>query len=284
MTRRRASAAIVAIAFCVAAMTAAAQTTAPSPAADSAAPDEPMLEFLVSEKVVGTLTLAELQDRLETRKLELFDPLHGKQKHYSGFALHDVIKLGFGSAWNKDSHSEVVISALDGYKAVSTRKRLNKKGGFIVYHDADIERGWERIGRGRVDPGPFYLVWTGDDQGPEDGYPWPWQIRSIALLRFSEQFPAVFPKGVSKDSPVRHGFDLFKTRCVQCHAMDRQGGTVGPDLNAPKSIVTYRAPDRLRDFIRQPSQFRHTKMPDHTDLSDEDLDALLDYFWFMSRR
>jgi mono/diheme cytochrome c family protein len=79
------------------------------------------------------------------------------------------------------------------------------------------------------------------------------------------------------------GYQLFKDRCVRCHAMDGQGGTIGPDLNAPMSVAEYRSHMMIREFIRHPSRYRHTYMPDHEDLSDQDLDDLPDYFRHQAR-
>ena len=64
--------------------------------------------------------------------------------------------------------------------------------------------------------------------------------------------------------------------------MNQQGGKVGPDLNAPQSIVSYRSQNMIREFIRNPSRYRYTRMPDHQDLDDRALDELLAYFWFMN--
>ncbi len=36
--------------------------------------------------------------------------------------------------------------------------------------------------------------------------------------------------------------------------------------------------EMIKAFIRQPSKFRYTQMPDHPDLSDQDLDNLYSYF------
>ena len=49
------------------------------------------------------------------------------------------------------------------------------------------------------------------------------------------------------------------------------------------SILSYRSIDLVKAFIRQPSVYRHTRMPDHTDLSEQDLDALIAYFWHKTR-
>ena len=35
----------------------------------------------------------------------------------------------------------------------------------------------------------------------------------------------------------------------------------------------------IKAFIHQPSRFRHTQMPDHTDLGPTELDELYRYLW-----
>lgn len=64
--------------------------------------------------------------------------------------------------------------------------------------------------------------------------------------------------------------------------MNGQGGRIGPDLNAPKSIVTYRSPHMIKEFIKNLSKYRYTQMPDHPGLSEADLDNLLYYFSYMN--
>lgn len=64
--------------------------------------------------------------------------------------------------------------------------------------------------------------------------------------------------------------------------MNRQGGNIGPDLNAPRSIVTYRSPQMIKEFIKNPSKYRYTFMPDHPDFSEEDLDNILSYLTYMN--
>lgn len=62
--------------------------------------------------------------------------------------------------------------------------------------------------------------------------------------------------------------------------MNRQGGKIGPDLNAPQSITAYRSKAMIKEFIKHPSKYRYTQMPDHTDLSERDLEDLYLYFRF----
>ena len=69
-----------------------------------------------------------------------------------------------------------------------------------------------------------------------------------------------------------------------CHSINGEGGTVGPELNVPRSIVEYRPIEQLKAFIRDPQSFRYSAMPAHRHLSDEELDALIAYFRAMSQR
>jgi mono/diheme cytochrome c family protein len=91
------------------------------------------------------------------------------------------------------------------------------------------------------------------------------------------------PPGAPPGSAAARGFAVFRRSCLQCHAVNGDGGRVGPELNVPQSIVDYRPEAQLRAFIRDPSRFRYTQMPANPHLSDADLDALLAYFRHMSQ-
>ena len=63
-----------------------------------------------------------------------------------------------------------------------------------------------------------------------------------------------------------------------CHAINGEGGKIGPDLNIPRSIVEYRPAEQIAAYVRDPAAFRYTSMPAHTHLSDSDLAHLIAYF------
>ena len=53
--------------------------------------------------------------------------------------------------------------------------------------------------------------------------------------------------------------------------MSGSGGTLGPDLNAPRGITRYQKKSFLMSFIKKASSYRHTKMPDFDDLEPAEL-------------
>ncbi|MSQ99539.1 MAG: cytochrome c [Xanthomonadales bacterium] len=237
---------------------------------------DPALRFMAVPAVDRSYTLSQFKEALPAETIHLFDTQHGKEKNYRGFPLAAVLNLAFGPDWQHENYTEMIFTALDGYAAVSTLDKLGQSGGYLVFEDLDVT-GWELIGSKQANPGPYYLVWSQPQQTTQNQYPWPWGITRIELVRFQDRYPRVYPLGVEDSSDVFQGFLTFKRRCMRCHALDQQGGKIGPDLDAPQSVTEYRSPAMLKAYIRQPSAFRYTQMPDHTDLSEKQLDQIVDY-------
>lgn len=250
------------------------------PMNSSPAGDNPALKFLASGKPVDEITLDVMKSKLKTYKVELYDIEYRKEKRYEGFKVEDVLRLAYGGKLDNPEYTDIAFIALDGYESVSQLRKMKEEGGYVVFEDLDYGH-WEPVGREQADLGPFYLVWTGKEQTTVNEYPWPWQIASVNIMSFPEQYPLVYPAGAKTDSAAYKGYEIFKGRCVRCHSMNQQGGKVGPDLNAPKSIITYRSEYMIKEFIEHPSQYRYTQMPDHPDLTDKDLNNLIAYFRYM---
>ena len=104
------------------------------------------------------------------------------------------------------------------------------------------------------------------------------------MAPFEARNPHSAPGGEPAESPAWRGYRIFRDECVACHAINGEGGRVGPELNVPQSIVEYREATQLKAFIRNPRRFRYTSMPAHEHLGGADLDALLAYFSAMSQR
>ena len=159
---------------------------------------------------------------------------------------------------------------------------VTEDGAFVAIEDLDVA-GWEKIGPQHANPAPFYLVWSKAEQTNLDSHPRPWQLDKIEIARFDAIYPHTSPNAPD-GSPAAKGYGLFRDRCIRCHAINREGGRVGPDLNVPQNVTEYRPEDQIRAYIKNPAAFRYGNMPAHPDLSDADLDALVAYLRAMKDR
>ncbi len=252
--------------------------------------------------VVGAATLAPtaelrfLRDDVEVRRIDremlrrscaervvtVRDPYYEAVKRFRACPLTDVLRLGFGEAPRPGD--DVVFRAHDGYAKPSTGARVAMPGGWVAFADADREEGFAPLGRQHVDPGPFYLVWDGPGQDDPHLWPWPYQLAEIVVTDVTRRWPRIVPRNVAHDSAAWRGFTIFRSECVACHAINGQGGTVGPELNVPRNILEYREPEQLKAFIRDPAAFRYGNMPPNPHLSPEDLEGLIAYFATMQRQ
>ncbi len=245
--------------------------------------DNPTLKFQASDQTISIRTLSELKDSLHVLRVQLFDPHYNKNKEFKGFLLSQLFEFGFGKDISPDNYTNVVFEAVDGYEAVCSIDKIKESGGYVVFEDVEFPN-WEPVERQEASPAPFYVVWKKSHQTTENAYPWPWQLAAIRLVTFEDQYPKVYPQGANENSNVYAGFNLFKERCFRCHAMNKQGGKIGPDLNAPKSILSYRTEFMIKEMIKHPSNYRHTNMPDHKDLSEYQLNNLIEYFHHMNEK
>ena len=245
-------------------------------------PSDAKLEFLDEGRHVTTLTLAELTRDIPTETFTAYDPYYGKPKTFRALPFDKVLELGFPGA-SEPGDRELVLRAKDGY-TVPMRPPLTKEpGAYLAIEDLDAP-GWEPIGPQRASPAPFYFVWRGAEQQKLETHPRPWQLASIEVARFEVKFPHTVPTGEEPGSRAVVGYGLFRARCFSCHAINREGGRVGPELNVPKNVLEYRTEPEVRAYIKNPLSLRYGNMPPHPDLRDEDLDALVGYLSAMKSR
>jgi mono/diheme cytochrome c family protein len=260
-----------------------AQAGAPARADDDAA-----LHFRTAGGRETSLRKSELRARCGVRTVTVDDPYYQAPRRFVACPLERVFELGFGAAPAALAGEDFLFVALDGYARTAPGSQLAEGGAFLALDDAArVERGasgFEPIDRRQVDAGPFYLVWTGAGRNDAHRYPWPYQLARIESIRFEDRFPHTVPAGAAPDSPAQRGFAIFRRECISCHAVNGEGGRVGPELNVPRSIVEYRDPEQLKAYVRNPAAFRYTTMPAHLHLANADLDALVAYFRHMSQR
>lgn len=245
-----------------------------------------LLSFERDGQPVKRQTVEQISAQVRPTTVKFFDPHHGKEKSYRCWPIKPLMDAMYGPGWEKSDHTEATMTASDGYASQAAAAKLTEEGGCLAFEDLDAGGGadWEPIGRKQASPGPFYLVWTHPEQSTENAYPWPWQLVSINLIRFEERYPEVVPHGAKPDSRPWRGYMTFRNQCMRCHSINREGGKIGPDLNAPQSVTAYRTKRWFKSYVKAPSKYRYTEMPDHPQLSDDDLDSLWAYFKLKSKQ
>ncbi len=250
------------------------------------------LEFGRPGQPARSVDREQLAARCPTETVEVDDPYYERPMRYHAWPLRCVLTAGFGVDPASLPGPGVLLRALDGYTRPASLAQLLEDGGYLAFADATLDGAgagaaasrFSPIDRRQVDPGPFYLVWTGAARSDPNSQPWPYQLASIEVASFEAVFPHTVPDGLAADAAGWRGYRVFQASCAACHAINGEGGRVGPELNVPRSIVEYRPVEQIKAYVRDPARFRYTSMPAHPDLSSDDLDALIAYFRAMSTR
>jgi mono/diheme cytochrome c family protein len=246
------------------------------------AESETALHFVRNGTVVRTVDRPTLEKNCAAQTVSLDDPYYGRPMRFRACPLAEVLRIGFGEPVAALSGDTFLLRARDGYAKPASGARLLESGGFLAFADADHahgdDPGWQPIERKQANPGPYYMVWTLPPGTDWQQYPWPYELTTIEITSLDAAFPHIAPRGAAPDSPAQLGFTIFRQQCIACHAINREGGTIGPDLNVPQSIVEYRPVEQIKAYIRNPQTFRYTNMPAHPQLTDAELDGLVAYF------
>lgn len=186
--------------------------------------------------------------------------------------------------------------AADGFAATIPATPVLATGDDVAHAYLAIEPAnarWPALKAGSAaSAGPFYLVWLNPEKsriGPEQ---WPYQVATIEeIAPIIVRFPILQPAStVPASDPIRRGLTVFTTNCVVCHTLNLAGDAkIGPDLNVPFSPTEYLREEHLRRLVRSPQSVRawpDSKMPgfDTNAISERDLDDLVAYFYYMSKR
>lgn len=250
---------------------------------------EPGLRFVLEGKVVRAMDRSAIVEACGAVQVEVDDPYYDGARRFYACPVEKVLTTGFSLPADQLRQENFLLRASDGFVKPVAGARLLKPGGYAAFADADLtdperapfEPVWEPIDRRQVDPGPFFLVWVGVSGDAAHAYPWPYQWVEVEIASLSTFYPHIAPRGVSGDSAAAKGYRVFVENCISCHAVNGEGGRVGPELNIPRGILEYRPVEQVKAFIRNPSSFRYTTMPAHEYLSTGELDALIAYFRVM---
>ncbi len=217
---------------------------------------------------------------LKLRRVRVDDPVYRTSKDYEGYDIGEVVGAVFADAIAGAADADVVFVCSDGYRATMPVTDV-RDGGVLAVRDvgAPPEVRWQPLRQGReyMLPAPYYLVWPPASASGRDR-PWPYRVVALELSR-----PAV--RVETSDAAVAHGEDLFRRYCRTCHAVNLQGGALGPELNVPMNVTEYLDAAVLKRLIRDPATVRaSSKMPASPQLADADVDALVSYLAFMKSR
>jgi mono/diheme cytochrome c family protein len=252
------------------------------PPLSPARPDARLI-FARGDETVVSPTLAELAAEHPPVIVTTRDPHYGADVRFVAMPLAPILRAIYGESETELRAREYLLEATDGYRVPVRGELLFERGVHLAVDDLESP-GFAPIGERRVSPGPVYLVYEGATRTNLETHPRPYQLRTIRIATFAETHPHATPAGLDPAHPAHRGFAVFRDHCVRCHAMNREGGRVGPELNVPRNILEYRDEETVRAFVRAPSAFRYTAMPDHRDLSEEDLDVLMTYLRVMGER
>ena len=129
-----------------------------------------------------SFTVPQLEARLESETVRFFNPYYEKVKSFQGFNLGSLLKELFPVESANAGGWKVEFLALDGYQSVTPLDKLFEPGGYLIFRDNERTQ-WEEMKKRKVSPGPFAVMWIEKEQLWKNGYPWPWQIESIRLVR-----------------------------------------------------------------------------------------------------
>jgi mono/diheme cytochrome c family protein len=239
---------------------------------------------LQGEKI---FSLASLKKKFSVRKQKVHDPHLNRLATFEGIDLLALYQSLLADKLIAPAIDEIEFIALDGYKLSVPHQRLQEIGGIMAYTVVDgpsKASGLPRFQSGKKSTplGPFYVVWNQPQLKPvSDHPPFAYQVAKIRFVSFQHEYGRLLPE--SDDAGIKNGFQNFKTHCLHCHAINQQGGNVGPELNIPKNITEYWRRDHLLAYISDASSYRlGAKMQAFGKLlKAEEIEGIVDYLEHM---
>jgi mono/diheme cytochrome c family protein len=252
--------------------TAADSTTTQTPALDSLTLDLPALQKAGALAKTQVIRVAD-------------DPVFHRAKTYDAIPLRALLETHTTLRTLDVAQTQLVFECEDGYNPSMPLAMVLGRDAYVALRDHDAPNGqnWvtaQKNGETKT-VAPFYVVYTNVPAKQYD-YKWPYNLVRMSLVATSKEFAAIYPKD---DNTVVKGYGLFQKNCGTCHALNKVGGKMGPELNYPKSIIDYwRSTDDIKAFVKNPGSYRHaSKMPAVTYLTDKELDEIIRYLQYMAK-
>lgn len=245
------------------------------------------LEFSLDGQPVKAIAIEALSQQVKPQTVEVKDPVYGRLIRYEALPLKAVLQEVFGAYWHQ--YDALGLRSQDGYTPIMPARVLEQHTGYIALKEAG-QSGFPRVtlpNGETLDPGPLYVVWENVHDVSAKNDPqlsWSWQLARVSLHRSATLYARSTP-AADGDADVTAGFTAFQTLCVKCHAINGEGGRVGPELNAPTSVTAYRNDAWIRQFVRDPRSLNpHSKMPAWESSRDpQQIAAILAYLHYMAQ-
>ena len=251
---------------------------------------EPTLAFALHSAPIRSVDLRELSRIAPPVDVRVFEPYEEREVEFSALPLAPVLDAIYGDGWRTEE--ELLFACRDGYQPSVPVQRVLEHDAWLAFDRAG-EAGFSIVklesgSRKEIDLSPFYLIWDnlGDAQLRLEGdYGWPYQVVGVDVIRTRDRFPHTAPpEGATPQ--VLAGYAAFRIHCSRCHAINGEGGSLGPELNSPRNPVEYRELDWLRSWLDDPAQILPTaRMPRlNPTLSEraETIDYILAYLGAMA--
>jgi mono/diheme cytochrome c family protein len=214
--------------------------------------------------------------------------LKGKSIAFSAIPLHklfETIKL--------KKEETLIFKCSDGFSApMDTKMFLNasKKNSMAYLAIEDDKKPWPLIPGKNTSAGPYYIIWKKPELSKVKQEQWPFKVVGFEIKEsFNNLYKSIIPHKKS-DLPALAGFKVFKNNCFVCHTMNGIGeSNLGPDLNIPLNPTEYFQKGIIKKLIRNPQSVRKWEKSlmssfSKDEISDEEIDHLISYLKYMSKR
>lgn len=208
----------------------------------------------------------------------LYDPVFKTPKRYEAIPFIPYLKKVLEEEQLDTAGLELVFICKDGYNPSMPVSKVLKYQPHLAIRDLDAPEGkmWMDTLSGLWSP--YYLVWTTHDKGTK-GFTWPYGLSFIRLINAEAEFKDLFPYSNTAMVPK---FNLYKEKCLQCHAINRIGGVMGPEFNIPKNITEYWTREDIIAFAKNPQSYRvNARMAALEIITDKELNDVVDYLEYM---
>jgi mono/diheme cytochrome c family protein len=218
---------------------------------------EDALTFRRRGEAVATRDRAALTALAPVETVRAREPYEEREVAFRALRLDRVLDAVYGESWRREE--ELLFTCRDGYQPIVPVARVLEHQAWLAFAREDAPAfSIRKLESGRyqdISLAPYYLIWDNLHDAAvraEGDYGWPYQLVGIDLIRSRDRFPHMAPPA-NASPQVGEGFAAFRIHCSRCHAVNGDGGTIGPELNRTPNPAGRRDAAWLRRWIDDPA-------------------------------